>query len=140
MKEHTWHKGPPPHVGWWEASIAFNAMEWRWWDGEDWSWPAFPSTPLADVVIRAKKHSDQHDIRWTDYWPADARVPRLDPTDGHWTFNTTGKQPQVEGFVELWFRGDAPYRTRSLEGWYWPLSGHSYDIVAWRKAKQEQTP
>lgn len=33
-----WHKGPPPSVGWWIASIeGSNPDMLRWWDGRCWS-------------------------------------------------------------------------------------------------------
>ena len=37
--ERIWHSGPPPHVGWWNASFDFvkGNNDWRWWDGKCWS-------------------------------------------------------------------------------------------------------
>ena len=81
MKERIWHKGPPPHVGWWNASVYSNENCWRWWDGSNWSGVSYPAlkaetaahyalTPAAEGLAR---------IFWTDYWPENARVPRVDP-------------------------------------------------------------
>lgn len=82
MTERKWHSGPPPHVGWWNASAGDYEEIWRWWDGECWSDPAY-STQDADVAqwsaLCPARYSAQSRIRWTTYWPENARVPRIDP-------------------------------------------------------------
>lgn len=77
----VWHDGPPPHVGWWNASALRDKDMWRWWDGDHWSW-ALASFATGDEVKRdAERQSTCIGIQWNDYWPANARVPRLAPED-----------------------------------------------------------
>ena len=45
MKWMKWHKGEPPAIDWYPTmKIRGRGWDnsWRWWDGECWSWPAFP--------------------------------------------------------------------------------------------------
>ena len=89
----VWHSGPPPHVGWWNAGRwpelgAKNS--WCWWDGKRWSDPV--SVPedcagsalvsgWADHMLRYH-HTDLPglpSVYWTDYYPENARVPRVNP-------------------------------------------------------------
>lgn len=37
MSELTWNSGPPPSIGWWQASWSKNPKVLRWWDGKEWS-------------------------------------------------------------------------------------------------------
>ena len=40
-----WKKGKPPTVGWYPVKRTRDpgwTNGYRWWDGELWSWPAFP--------------------------------------------------------------------------------------------------
>ena len=77
----VWHKGPPPHVGWWNAGL--NRFEdcWRWWDGETWSKSAWEdeSSHQAKAASELKEEPAIHLIEWSDYWPKNARVPRINP-------------------------------------------------------------
>ena len=75
----VWHKGPPPHVGWWPASSLRNLEMWRWWDGKAWSCAVSPESSLSFVIKNAKKRSVSTGIEWNDSYPAHARVPRYDP-------------------------------------------------------------
>ena len=86
----VWHSGPPPHVGWWNASSAtyvdrWNPTRnnvWRWWNGHAWSVPVYESNTISDVANRAEIALDSDyssAVEWTDYWPENARVPRIDP-------------------------------------------------------------
>lgn len=77
-----WHKGPPPHVGWWNASLAQDEDCWRWWDGEEWSIASTKETSpeAADKRVSHKSTYSRLDMEWTDYWPEGARVPRIDPS------------------------------------------------------------
>lgn len=77
--ERTWHKGPPPHVGWWNASRIGATDCWRWWDGSHWSVVAVPDDPDDEVAWSAATPTEHGSILWTDYWPENARVPRIDP-------------------------------------------------------------
>lgn len=75
-----WHKGPPPHVGWWEASWNRNTNVWRWWDGFEWSVHSNQHDNQYTACAWAhKKVLDGGSIEWTDYYPKNARVPRIDP-------------------------------------------------------------
>ena len=81
--DREWHSGPPPHIGWWNASY-YNGhnrnMSWRWWNGEYWSHLVFPFDSIVMVGISSGEFDDYQDkIEWSDYWPENARVPRIDP-------------------------------------------------------------
>lgn len=79
-KERTWRSGPPPHIGWWNASLNLCEGTWRWWDGVKWSQAAYPdmSAELAASQAESCKFSTRY-IKWSDYWPEGARVPRVKP-------------------------------------------------------------
>lgn len=82
MSTRTWHTGPPPFPCWWNASTCRAKKIWRWWDGGNWSMGAKedePATIAAFMAAHIATHWDQIDIEWTDYWPENARVPRVDP-------------------------------------------------------------
>lgn len=75
-----WHKGPPPHVGWWNASVNRDPESWRWWDGLEWSMAAFPEDEERVAAREAfAKTTTNSLIEWTTYWPKNARVPRIKP-------------------------------------------------------------
>jgi len=92
MKTQTvWLDGPPPHVGWWNASLNREADNWRWWDGNVWSFPAFPTSNMRWVVDAARMRSHSKEaVQRTHYYPANARVPRVAPAKP--TEPTTTKQ------------------------------------------------
>jgi hypothetical protein len=78
----TWHKGPPPHIGWWntlrgEVSDPPNPMTWRWWDGANWSYGAHAKTCAPSAMASWQKNEG---VVWSDYYPEGARVPRVDPS------------------------------------------------------------
>jgi hypothetical protein len=80
MSTRNWHKGPPPHVGWWNASVVEVHDAWRWWNGEFWSNVVYSAAGVRRIEERAaQKFYRQKDVRWTDYYPRNARVPRIDP-------------------------------------------------------------
>lgn len=83
MAERVWHSGPPPHVGWWNASACYDDDAWRWWNGECWSPSVYAYEPIRAVVRAASMHTVfcTGEIEWTDYWPENARVPRIDPRE-----------------------------------------------------------
>jgi len=65
-----WHKGNPPESGWYPAwrirSPSWN-NEWRWWDGECWSWAAFSFESAATAARwAARKEVKGHnsEIMW----------------------------------------------------------------------------
>lgn len=82
MSTRTWHKGPPPHIGWYEASYSKNEGNWRWWDGNTWSVATYYAfgAPQAGICAKAplSKYSSR-EVLYTLYWPKNARVPRIDP-------------------------------------------------------------
>lgn len=82
MRKRKWHKGPPPHIGWWNASAWRFGNIWRWWDGEKWSRSVRNDAEAVVASVTASIPSSQEDIEWTDYWPKNARVPRIDPREG----------------------------------------------------------
>lgn len=80
MSNRKWHKGPPPHVGWWNASNCRLNHVWRWWDGKLWSRMVKDSCTAGYAGECAGIHIPNDGvILWTDYWPAKARVPRTKP-------------------------------------------------------------
>ena len=88
----VWNSGPPPHVGWWNASATESDRYWRWWDGVRWSKPAISTDHPRIVAVLAKTKSDIRDpsiIKWTRHWPKNARVARVNPLTGE----VTGKGP-----------------------------------------------
>lgn len=79
--ELIWHSGPPPHVGWWNASRGKADYAWRWWNGEYWS-ISVSTTDDAELAAQCALHGEpihHEQIQWTDYWPENARVPRIVP-------------------------------------------------------------
>ena len=86
LTKRIWHKSPPPHVGWWNATDAGSPSRkhfiyWRWWDGKTWSRAAFPDSRRQDAALERKAWFPEN-VKWTDYWPEGARVPRIDPAVG----------------------------------------------------------
>jgi len=83
----TWHKGPPPHRGWWATDYAESGLiEWRWRSDEWWSWVVRTAdTPQEIDRYAAKQETRQDQIRWCDYWPPNARVARINPDTGEVT-------------------------------------------------------
>lgn len=71
--------GPPPHVGWWQASRLGVGSLWRWWNGERWSRGVFNTCSATDAAEYAEVPTNETGIKWTTHWPAGARVPRIDP-------------------------------------------------------------
>ena len=135
MSERVWHKGPPPHVGWWEASYAKEEGVWRWWDGKCWSQPAWEPMSACDAAFHAERPSAICRHCWTDYWPENARVPRLDPTGGHWTFNVDGRKPNdPPERIDLYFRNGDVHPAQRSKFVDWSLDGGRIDILAWRPA------
>lgn len=75
-----WRSGPPPHVGWWNASADKGKYMWRWWNGEYWSLGIHKDSGARDVANAAKTRTSLDcTIYWTTYWPDNARVPRVNP-------------------------------------------------------------
>lgn len=79
MEKRVWNSGPPPHVGWWNASNMKDCDTWRWWDGAKWSLAAYPHFTAEHAAREAAHATKAWRIEWTDHWPEGARVPRVDP-------------------------------------------------------------
>jgi hypothetical protein len=81
--DREWHSGPPPHVGWWNASMNESPNTWRWWNGTAWSTACFQGIEINEIGRIALEPGDTYEqecVQWSDYWPENARVPRIDPT------------------------------------------------------------
>ena len=73
----TWHKGPPPSIGWWPASTTRNADALRWWNGVWWSMPARTHMTAKTADGIAKVQAEFGGIEWTDRpadWPERSRT------------------------------------------------------------------
>lgn len=86
MTERNWKSGPPPHIGWWNASAVLMSPSphaWRWWDGRKWSFNCQQgdSDEWLKNAIPQKGNYETDKMVWSDYWPENARVPRVDPSD-----------------------------------------------------------
>lgn len=139
----VWRNGPPPHVGWWNARVttvgcASTEKTWGWWDGQAWSvFSDDYSTPagagLRAMLCGADGGSTAH-VEWTDHYPADARVPRLNPAEG-WVLNE-GMKPDHLGDVEVAFfnGGRDGWPDTSWWSWHLPPVARPSDIYAWRPA------
>lgn len=83
MTKRKWHSGPPPHVGWWVASVLRDIDAWRWWNGRYWSRAVESHAPTETAIKGARRRaydfSEKAGIEWCDYYPANARVPRIKP-------------------------------------------------------------
>ena len=78
MTAPQWFSGPPPAVGWWPASIGAKFTDvYRWWDGSEWSQPAFASyhASISSDVAHLKSHNNDR-MLWR-HWSID-----IDGTDG----------------------------------------------------------
>lgn len=133
MSDSHWHKGAPPHIGWWRALDPCKAPdEWRWWNGRHWSVAAAPDTPPKLLPSRHRAAFDTTAILWSHDWPEGARVPRLDPRLGHWNFNTNAVRPNCKTFVEVVFSNGTTATYTSVDELCWEIRGTPGDIVAWR--------
>ena len=83
MSARVWHKGPPPHVGWWNASINRYEDLWCWWDGRCWSLSVSENSYEEHAASVAEiPNWGGYEVEWTYYWPEGARVPRINPNKG----------------------------------------------------------
>jgi len=73
----TWHKGPPPSIGWWPASHSQIPFTLRWWDGNAWSIPCWDYLTKEEAAEHAANKSFWQDIKWADRpasWPERSRT------------------------------------------------------------------
>jgi hypothetical protein len=75
----TWHKGPPPSIGWWPASSCRDPQYFRWWNGKNWSIACTKNDSTADAAMNAtypaRVLADY--IEWTERpasWPERSRT------------------------------------------------------------------
>ena len=74
-----WRSGPPPSIGWWPASVRRNRTFVRWWNGQQWSAPAWAELTAAQAASRAAEPCCvfNKSIEWTDRpasWPKRSRT------------------------------------------------------------------
>jgi hypothetical protein len=72
----VWHKGPPPHIGWWNASFVQDPEVWRWWDGAQWTGICYEDLSPEMAGLAATTRCIDSGVEWCDYWPENARVER----------------------------------------------------------------
>ena len=78
MSKIKWHSGPPPHVGWWNASVNKIAGVWRWWNGIYWSYAAISKDDAVEAARLASGRAiARGPIYWRTYYPKNARVQRI---------------------------------------------------------------
>lgn len=69
----VWHSGPPPHIGWWPASVSRAPDALRWWDGEMWSCAAFEGFCPTDAALFARiRRRSSSQVEWRnrpEAWP-----------------------------------------------------------------------
>jgi len=70
MNKTTWHKGAPPSIGWWPASCQEDIEEIRWWDGELWSFAAYPDQSAASAghASQQKNYTYSKEFKWSERW------------------------------------------------------------------------
>lgn len=74
----VWHSGPPPWIGWVNASVSKLPSLWRWHHGNGrYSAPvyAYRDADTAGEIAKMKDITNRC-VLWTDYWPEDGRVTR----------------------------------------------------------------
>jgi hypothetical protein len=64
--KYNWKSGPPPHIGWWLTADHRGVHRWCWWNGLDYDYQG--------------ERKQAHTLCWSDYYPENARVPRVDPS------------------------------------------------------------
>jgi hypothetical protein len=76
---HTeWHAGQPPHIGWWYTFGGY----WRWWNGHAWSVSVMMYSSAGTAMQCANTpYLGLNPILWSDYYPAYARVPRVNQNE-----------------------------------------------------------
>lgn len=69
-----WHKGPPPSIGWWPASVRRDSSALRWWNGEYWSVGVLEGFSTEEIVLAAETRATNGPlIEWQHRpksWPA----------------------------------------------------------------------
>jgi len=81
-QKRVWNKGDPPHAGWWNASNGRVPSFWRWWNESCWSKGVREidsAVDAAQISIIPNYMFPGETIEWSDYYPTDALVPRVNP-------------------------------------------------------------
>lgn len=62
----SWHFGPPPFIGWWNASTERDERARRFWDGDGWSAPVYADDPVehAQSAVAADAACDEGSVEW----------------------------------------------------------------------------
>jgi hypothetical protein len=64
-----WHKGKPPSIGWWPASVQRDQKCIRWWNGKHWSAPAYQHYDAFFAAIEAEIPDRRiQEIEWSYPW------------------------------------------------------------------------
>lgn len=84
MSKYNWKSGFPPHIGFWLTCGHMSqetSRQWRWFDGIEWSMACTEEGEFEDVERYALQHTlfKWETFLYCDYWPENARVPRLVP-------------------------------------------------------------
>ena len=75
-----WKTGEPYFIGWWRTTSEGRYVEeWRWWDGKQWSIVVYPNDRPEYINIFADMKVNMQGIKWSTYYPTNARVPRKQP-------------------------------------------------------------
>lgn len=73
----VWLSSRPAKKGWYMASKDKDPRSWRWWNGRDWSLNVHSNRGAVFAARRASKTAgNQGCIKYTTYYPANARVAR----------------------------------------------------------------
>ena len=82
----VWHDGAPPHVGWWNVCSHSENDNWRFFNGKYWSMVVSDNFTVKNIGDCLNDDFSMNywrvgetDIKWCDYYPDNARVPRIDP-------------------------------------------------------------
>ena len=77
MSDRNWYGGAPPFIGWWNASVATTEGSWRWWNGQRWSMACTKHVSTEYIAnIETMWGPKLSCVRWSDFYPEDAVVPR----------------------------------------------------------------
>lgn len=60
-----WRSDTPSQPGWYNASLGYDPCVLRWWDGQQWSLPAWRDSTAAAVAAAASMpETEQQCIKW----------------------------------------------------------------------------
>lgn len=85
MSKPKFYSGPPPFPGWFlsrPVPCDGSCAGWRFFDGEMWSGQVDEGQSAKEAANVARWFRwlwHVHEIEWSEYYPRNARVPRVDP-------------------------------------------------------------